>query len=205
METGKMREGKNDEMMGVKGIESEMQRKVLFITSNKGKYTEVKKMGKKYGIEVIWHQEEYYEPQGSNLQEIAQASARVVSNQLKKPFILEDSGLFIEALNGFPGPYSSYVFKTIGNEGIIKVMDGIIDRKAYFLAVVAYFDGKDVHLFEGRVDGEISNEIRGEKGFGYDPVFLYGSKTFAEMGDEKNEVSHRKRAVENFFSWLSGI
>lgn len=202
-----MDDGEIEMKMGDKGKKggnkSDIIKEVLFITSNEGKYKEVKKMGEDYGIKVIWHQEEYYEPQGNNLQEIAMASARVVSAHLKKPFILEDSGLFIEALKGFPGPYSSYVFKTIGNEGIIKVMDGITERRAYFLAVVAYFDGRDIHLFEGKVDGKISYGIRGKKGFGYDPVFLYGEKTFAEMGDEKNEVSHRKKAIEGFFSWLS--
>ena len=105
-------------------------------------------------------------------------------------------------MNGFPGPYSSYVFKTLGNKGIIKLMEGVENRKAYFMAVIAFFDGEKVWTFKGRVDGEIADEIRGDKGFGYDPIFLYGDKTFAEMGDEKNEVSHRRRALENFFSWL---
>ena len=176
---------------------------VLFITSNEGKFREVSKIGMEYGIDVKWRKEEYFEPQGSSLQEIARVSCEILAQRVDKPFIIEDSGLFIEALNGFPGVYSSYVFKTIGNEGIIKLMKDVDDRRAYFLAVVAFYDGKDVRTFEGRVDGEISDEIRGSMGFGYDPVFLYRGKTFAEMGDEKNEVSHRKRAFEEFFRWLS--
>ncbi|MEM0332314.1 MAG: non-canonical purine NTP pyrophosphatase, partial [Archaeoglobaceae archaeon] len=111
-------------------------------------------------------------------------------------------GLFIEALKGFPGVYSSYVFKTIGNEGILKLMDGITNRRAYFKAVLAYWDGKEIHIFEGKVEGEIATEIRGSGGFGFDPIFLYNKKTFAEMGDEKNEVSHRRRVLEKFFTWL---
>lgn len=177
---------------------------VLFITSNEGKFREVRSMGESYGIDVEWHEEEYLEPQGSNLKEIARESARSLTEKLDKPFIIEDSGLFIEGLNGFPGPYSSYIYKTIGNEGITKLIKDIDNRKAYFLAVVAYFDGKNVHTFEGRVDGEINSQIRGEKGFGFDPVFLYGDRTFAEMdSQEKNDVSHRRNAFENFFKWLS--
>ncbi|MFW5936014.1 MAG: XTP/dITP diphosphatase, partial [Candidatus Hadarchaeota archaeon] len=164
--------------------------KVLFITSNEGKFREVREMGEKYGIDIEWHQEEYLEPQGSNLKQIATASAGSLTEKLGKPFIIEDSGLFIEGLKGFPGPYSSYVYKTIGNEGITKLVKDIDNRNAYFLAVVAYFDGESIHTFKGRVDGEITSHIRGEKGFGFDPVFLYGDRTFAEMSsEEKNEVS----------------
>jgi len=175
---------------------------MLFVTSNEGKYREAKKIGEKYGVKVEWKKMKYLEIQGSDLVEIARKSAELLSSEIKKPFFIEDSGLFIEALNGFPGPYSSFVFKTIGNEGIIRLMKGEKNRKAYFLAVIAYFDGSDVHTFVGRVEGEISEEIRGDKGFGYDPVFLYGDKTFAEMGDEKNEVSHRRRALESFFEFV---
>jgi XTP/dITP diphosphohydrolase len=82
-------------------------------------------------------------------------------------------------------------------------MKGVENRKAYFMAVVAYFDGKEVRTFTGKVEGEISREIRGTQGFGYDPIFLYGDKTFAEMTtEEKNQVSHRRRAFEEFFRWL---
>lgn len=175
---------------------------MLFVTSNEGKYVEVKKIGERYGIKVEWKKMKYLEIQGSDLVEIAKKSAELLSNEIREPFFIEDSGLFIEALNGFPGPYSSFVFKTIGNEGIIKLMKGEKNRKAYFLAVIAYFDGSNIHTFVGRVDGRISEEIRGDKGFGYDPVFLYGNKTFAEMGDEKNEVSHRRRALEKFFEYV---
>ncbi len=82
-------------------------------------------------------------------------------------------------------------------------MEGIENRKAYFMAVVAYWDGDEVHTFTGRVDGEISERIRGSGGFGYDPIFLFGERTFAEMSiEEKNRVSHRRKAFEKFFEWV---
>ncbi len=179
--------------------------KVTFVTSNEGKYREAKYIGERYGIEVEWLREEYLEPQGNDLKEIAKKSAEILAKKINKPFFIEDSGLFILALKGFPGPYSSFVFKTIGNEGILKLMDGIEDRRAYFLAVIAFFDGKNVLTFEGRVDGRIATEIRGDKGFGFDPIFEYEGKTFAEMGEEKNEVSHRRRALEALFSYLNKL
>jgi len=176
---------------------------LVFVTSNEGKFREAKRIAEKYGIKIEWKRKEYLEPQGKNLEEIARISAEILSKEIKEPFFIEDSGLFIEALNGFPGPYSSYVFKTIGNEGILRLMEGVKNRRAYFLAVVAFFNGKSVEVFKGKVEGEIAKEIKGEKGFGFDPIFLYKGKTFAEMGEKKNEVSHRRRALEEFFSSFS--
>ncbi|WP_202318708.1 XTP/dITP diphosphatase [Archaeoglobus neptunius] len=176
---------------------------MYFITSNEGKFREVERIAEMYGIQVKWMKMKYVEPQGNSLEEIAKLSARMLAEKIEGEFVIEDSGLFVEALKGFPGPYSSYVFKTIGNEGILKLMDGVKDRKAYFMAVVAYWDGEKAHVFTGKVDGEIADSARGTKGFGYDPIFLYGDKTFAEMETgEKNKVSHRRRAFEEFFKWL---
>ncbi len=176
---------------------------IYFITSNEGKYREVKSVAGKEGIEVKWLRTKYLEPQGDDLEEIARTSAEMLAGRFRdRKFFIEDSGLFVDALNGFPGPYSSYVFKTIGNEGILKLMEGVENRKARFVAVIAYFDGKNVRTFTGVVEGEISREMRGSEGFGYDPIFLYGDKTFAEMGEEKNAVSHRTIALRKFLDFL---
>jgi XTP/dITP diphosphohydrolase len=177
--------------------------KLNFITSNEGKFREAREIASSYGIEVAWLKMKYDEFQGDTLEEIAVKSAKALSKAIGEPFFIEDSGLFVEALNGFPGVYSSYVLKTIGNPGILKLMDGVENRKAYFEAVIAFYDGSEIHTFVGRVEGEIAEEMRGEKGFGYDPIFLYGDRTFAEMGEAKNAVSHRRRALENFLRWLS--
>ena len=177
--------------------------RILFITSNQGKFEEAREISRRYGFNIEWLRKEYEEVQGSDLEEIARKSAELLAVQIKEPFFIEDSGLFVDALKGFPGPYSSYVFKTIGNEGILKLMEGLDNRKAKFVAVIAYFDGNDVSTFKGEVSGEIAMEKRGEKGFGYDPIFEYEGRTFAEMGEEKNEVSHRRKALEGFFSSLS--
>jgi XTP/dITP diphosphohydrolase len=177
---------------------------MLFVTTNEGKFREVREMATGYGIEIEWLKKEYLEPQGSELEEIARKSAELLAKEIKKPFFIEDSGLFVEALSGFPGPYSSYVFRTIGNEGILRLMRGVDNRKAYFKAVIAYFDGKTIHVFTGVVEGEIADQLRGSRGFGFDPIFLYGDRTFAEMGvEEKNKYSHRRKAFESFFKWLN--
>jgi len=177
--------------------------KLIFVTSNENKYNEAKCIFSKFNIDVIWHQLEYPEIQSMSIEQIAEWSAKYVYSVLKKPLFLEDTGLFIDALSGFPGPYSSYVYKTIGNEGILKLMNGVANRKAYFLTVVAYVDENGVKLFKGRVNGVISKSIRGTK-WGFDPIFIPEGmdKTYSELGEIKNKISHRKKAYDEFINWL---
>jgi len=147
----------------------------------------------------------YPEIQDISLRKIASSSARDLHRRLQRPLFIEDSGLFIEALRGFPGPYSSYVQETIGNQGILKLMEGIQERSSRFESVVAYVEsaGK-THLFIGAADGTISTEIRGLR-WGFDPIFIpHGAnQTYAEMGVEaKQKVSHRSIALEKFATWI---
>ncbi len=90
--------------------------------------------------------------------------------------MIEDAGLFVEALQGFPGVYSAYVQRTIGNAGILRLMEGMDKRDAYFKSVVAYVEpGREPIMFDGEVHGQIGFEERGHKGFGYDPSFMWVS------------------------------
>jgi XTP/dITP diphosphohydrolase len=120
---------------------------------------------------------------------------------------VEDAGLFIEALNGFPGPFSSYVYKTIGTQGVLRLMRGIKNRNALFLSAVAFCKPKsDPQVFVGKVDGVITLKERGGYGFGFDPIFQPKGKkkTFAEMRrGEKNKFSHRAKALRNFAEWFN--
>jgi XTP/dITP diphosphohydrolase len=110
--------------------------------------------------------------------------------------------LFINSLGGFPGQYSSFVFRTLGNDGILKLLSGSIDRSAYFLSLIAFYDGRVLSIHEGRVNGRISDRMT-EGGWGYDPIFTPDNSdlTFAELKENKNEYSHRKRALEKFARW----
>lgn len=149
------------------------------------------------------------EIQSDLLQEIAAASVEKAFERAHLPFIVEDAGLFIDALNGFPGPYAAYVFKTIGNEGLLRLMHNVKARKAHFESTVAYLssDLKSPICFTGTVHGEIAEaERRGDSisGFGFDPIFKPkgARKTFAEMNiEEKNSQSHRAKAFRSFAEW----
>ncbi|BAA31042.1 XTP/dITP diphosphatase [Pyrococcus horikoshii] len=179
--------------------------KIFFITSNPGKVREVANFLGTFGIEIVQLKHEYPEIQAEKLEDVVDFGISWLKGKVPEPFMIEDSGLFIESLKGFPGVYSSYVYRTIGLEGILKLMEGAEDRRAYFKSVIGfYIDGK-AYKFSGVTWGRISNEKRGTHGFGYDPIFIpEGSeKTFAEMTiEEKNALSHRGKALKAFFEWL---
>jgi len=181
--------------------------RIYFATSNMHKVAEAQKILSKYGVYLEPVDVRKVEIQSESLEEIAIYAATEAYSKVGKPVIVEDSGIFVESLNGFPGPYSSYVYKTIGLKGILKLLENEENRRATFKAVVALALGKDdVRVFKGMVEGVIANEIRGCKGFGYDPIFIpvgSGGRTFAEMDiEEKNMFSHRARAFEALGAWI---
>ncbi|WP_457750567.1 XTP/dITP diphosphatase [Thermococcus sp.] len=178
--------------------------RLAFITSNPGKVEEAQIYLSSFGVEVYQLRVEYPEIQADSLEEVAEYGVKWLAERIAGPFFLDDSGLFIPALKCFPGVYSAYVYKTLGVNGILKLMNGVGDRRAYFKSIIAYWDG-DLHIFEGRVDGIITEEPKGSGGFGFDPIFRPSGfdRTFAEMTTgEKNRISHRGRALQGFATWL---
>ncbi|HIQ55351.1 MAG TPA: XTP/dITP diphosphatase [Pyrodictium sp.] len=179
--------------------------RVYFATSNVHKIEEARQVAREYGVELVPTQAPKIELQSDSLRDVAVFAAVLAYQHVRAPVIVEDAGLFVVALKGFPGPYSNYVYKTIGVNGLLKLMEGIEDRRAYFLSVVAFAYSEGVKVFYGRVDGEIAHEIRGSKGFGFDPIFIPSgsTRTFAEMDvEEKNRYSHRAQAIRRFCEWL---
>lgn len=173
---------------------------IYFVTSNKGKFAEAS------GIFANLEQRNigYTEIQADTLEEVAAFGIKEVMERLNGPVMIEDAGLFVQALKGFPGVYSAYVQKTIGNAGILRLMQGLENRKAFFKSVVAYAEpGHDTVMFSGEVHGEIGFEQRGEKGFGYDPIFYIKGISLGEMEtDEKNKISHRGASMQALKRWM---
>ncbi len=179
---------------------------IFFVSTNEHKYLEAKEVFDRYGLNLKWYLLEVDEIQSPSLQDIIIWKGYEISKVVNSPFIVEDTGLFIECLNGFPGPYSSYIFKKIGNEGILKLMDKEVNRRAEFISYGLLYFGRNVFkLFRVSVKGEISHRIRGEHGFGYDPIFVpKGSlKTYAEMSlEEKNKFSHRGKLFKEIAEYI---
>jgi len=175
---------------------------LYFVTSNRHKYEEIQKMTR---IPIEQKRLGYPEIQADTLEAVAEFGIEFCYSQLKTPCFIEDSGLFVDALSGFPGVYSSYVFKTLGCEGILKLLGKNKNRKAHFKSVIAYKTEKETTLFTGEVTGYITETQKGEKGFGFDPLFIPEgkSKTFAQMdAEEKNLYSHRGKAFKTFIKYI---
>lgn len=187
---------------------------LTFVTTNPGKVHEAEE----YLGSVEQFDFDYTEVQAEELGAIAAHGAREAYREAGEPVIVDDSGLFVDVFDGFPGPYSSYVESHVGIERVWRLTEPEDDHGARFKTVIAYCDGEEfdavsdesvrdgdppVKIFEGVVPGTIV-EPRGDGGFGYDPIFEHDGETFAEMDTaEKNALSHRGRALAKLADWLA--
>ncbi|MDO8553536.1 MAG: XTP/dITP diphosphatase [Candidatus Micrarchaeota archaeon] len=170
---------------------------IYFATSNLNKFNEAKEMLTTRGITVEHFLFKHNEIRSDSIEEIANESVSVAHAQLKKSVFVEDTGLFIDALNGFPGTYSAWAAKKLGSRGILKLMGDEKNRVARFSTSIAFMHGKTIKTFSASCEGRISENTRGESGFSYDSIFIpegYG-KTFAESIGLKNKLSHRYQSL----------
>lgn len=170
---------------------------ISFVTSNLGKVREFRQILEPE-IKVNHIKISYPELRNDNPEEIAEQSAEMLANKLKKTIVVEDSGLFVRALNDFPGTCSAYIHKRIGLRGIIKLLQGINDRECTYKSAVAYCEpGKKPISFLGEEKGKIAESARGGYGFGHDPIFIPegSSKTYGEIKNCIKAKKFRRRAV----------
>ena len=172
---------------------------LLFVSSNIHKFKEAKQILDSFRIPLQFFKLNLEEIQSNSIKQIAIKKAQDAFSKCKKPLIIEDDGLHIDSLDGFPGPYSSYVHKTIGNKGILNLLKK--NRTAKFVSTITYYDKNILESFEGKLIGSISKSEKG-KGWGYDPIFIPKNlkKTFAELNN-KNIISHRYKALKKFSNW----
>lgn len=179
-----------------------IEKTLTVITSNEGKYKEYREKLEDHYSEIEMTDVGYPEIQTDKLEDVVEFALEVLSE--RSPLIIDDSGLFIDHLGGFPGVYSSYVMKTLGCDGILSLMKDEEDRRARFECVIGYL-GAEKKVFKGVSEGTITQEKRGKGGFGYDPIFQpeESERTYAEMSSaEKNKISHRGRAMEELMSFV---
>ncbi len=190
--------------------------KICFASHNPGKVREIAELSPK-GIEIIGladldvHDE--IEETGSTLEENSQIKARYVYERFKIPVFADDSGLEVDALNGAPGVITArYAGPEKDNqkniELLLKNLQNSNDRTAQFKSVITLINDGDEIQFEGIAVGDIIEEQRGTKGFGYDPIFVPKGfdRTFAEMdSEEKHKLSHRAKAFQKLLSYLGEL
>lgn len=188
-------------------------RKLCFATNNQNKLREINRMvGDQItivGLEEIGCKEELAED-GTTLEANSLQKAKYVADNYNIACFADDTGLEVFSLNGEPGVYSArYAGQQRDNIAnmslLLNNLQSSDDRSAQFRTVITYVDGESVHQFEGIAKGTITAELRGQEGFGYDPIFVPEdyAMTFAEMPmEEKNKISHRGRAFNKFLNFL---
>ena len=197
-------------------------RTVWFMTGNVGKVREAKHALEPLGFEVkqlVVEGLEISEPQCDDLEVVARSKLQQAQAHLPHPedaLMVEDAGLFVDALNGFPGVYSAYVLNTLGCDGILKLMEKNDNRTAEFQAVTALLLGDEVHVSRGVCQGVLAANASGNDGFGFDPVFVpndierdgtihsTNGLTFADVDlNVKEQFSHRRKALDGLLKLLS--
>ncbi|MEM2979503.1 MAG: RdgB/HAM1 family non-canonical purine NTP pyrophosphatase [Methanomassiliicoccales archaeon] len=175
------------------------------VTSNQWKVEEFRNAMEPFGIKLEKNNLDCEEIQADSLQEVVKHCLLDLKERGVKNALLDDSGLFIKRLNGFPGVYSSYIYKTLGCKGILKLMEGENDREAYFECCIGCILNEEEILISERTYGRIECEMRGTKGFGFDKIFVTDEerRTFAYMPiEEKNKISHRGKAIASLIKTL---
>ncbi len=180
---------------------------IWFATSNDHKFEEARFVLRELGIVPCRLPSKGPELQSGDPSEVAVHAAVGAYRTSRKPLFVEDTGLFIESLRGFPGTCASFAFQTLGLEGILKLMDGTSARGAEFVSAVAYCDGSsEPRVFVGRLKGRVALRPLGARGFGFDPIFVPtgARRTLAQITlSEKCAISHRASALRAFGRWLS--
>ncbi|MBR1384444.1 MAG: RdgB/HAM1 family non-canonical purine NTP pyrophosphatase [Ruminococcus sp.] len=190
--------------------------RLIIASNNKGKIKEYKEILEPMGFEVLSQSEAGIsleaEETGTTFAENSAIKARAIFGMTGDAVLADDSGLSVDALNGEPGIYSARYEGIETSEGRSeRILEKLKDvpaekRTAAFICAIHLIlsDGKEIAV-EGRCDGSIGYEFRGTNGFGYDPIFMFGDKSFAELpSDEKNRVSHRADALNKLVKELKG-
>ncbi len=181
--------------------------KIIFVTSNRHKFLEVKAVLKRFGIGLVRRKFNFVENDSTSLRAEAANKARQAYAKFKKPLIVEDTGFFFRAYKGFPGMQSRRIFEAIGYDGLFRLLRGK-SREAYSAVAVCYISGPNkIHTFTGKMHGTITTKVIRPNSdvMPYEKIFrILGEKrTLSEMSrEEKNAISHRAIAARKLARFL---
>lgn len=180
-----------------------MRMKFYFVTSNKNKLREAQRiLGR--SLEAV--DLAIPEVQAVNGIDVIQDKAKYAYRKVREPVLVEDTGLYVNAWNGFPGALVKWLLLHVGRDEMCEMLGNKADRSAYAQTIVCLYDGKNYRNFLGRIDGSIALKPRGKNNFGWDSIFVpKGHKrTFAEMSEtEKDTISHRGQAFRKLKVYLN--
>jgi non-canonical purine NTP pyrophosphatase (RdgB/HAM1 family) len=173
-------------------------KQLKFITGNSNKLREAQEI---LGIKMEQGTANHlHEIQTNDIRQLVEHKVTEAWSEFQCPVLVEDSGLIFTAWNGLPGALVKWFEKSVGCEGMLKMLESFENRQAEAVCLAAVYDGKTMVIGEGRVPGTIARDIRGSQGFGWDVIFIPDgeTRTYAEMSpEEKNTRSHRRQAFES--------
>lgn len=187
--------------------------KIIFVTSNKKKVETAKRYFQNMKVDFEAYAYDFIEPRTDDIQEIAKSKVMQAYKVVYRPCIAQDAGFFIEALNGFPKAYVNFALKTIGIEGILKLMQGENNRKCMFKECLAYYDGENIEYFYCEQHGTLTTDIRKNINKGewsglwsiFIPEFSKDGRASSEyLEKERNELKSEsdESSFEMFAKWL---
>lgn len=178
---------------------------IVLITGNAGKVAELSRL---LGVAVHGQKVPVPELQATDVRLVATAKAQAAYDQLRRPVLVDDTGLYIDAWGELPGALIAWFLDNVGCEGILKMLQGWDDRSARVVTALGYCDEHGVQVFEGEVQGSIATSMRGERGFGYDPIFVPKGmdQTFAELEpSQKDAISMRAKAAAKLRDFMEQV
>ncbi|MFH1637102.1 MAG: RdgB/HAM1 family non-canonical purine NTP pyrophosphatase [Candidatus Woesearchaeota archaeon] len=180
-------------------------KEIFFVTGNNDKFEEAKVILKKVGIDLKKSDIEIVEKKFKTEKEVSIGKALSALRELNAPLIVEDTGIYFEAYNCFPGPNANVVFQGISYDGLLKLLEEK-DRKAFFRTSICFIKpNSNPVCFIGECHGKIAEKVSETISFAYDAIFIPDgeTRTFSEMTkEEKEKYSHRRKALEEFAKWL---
>ena len=168
-----------------------IRRLPVFITGNQHNADYLARM---LGVELAHQKIDLDEIQSTSLEQIVEHKVKQAYQMVGHPVIVEDVALEFRALGGLPGPFVRFFVDAPDGLNILcRMLDGFEDRSASTATVIGYYDGENLMMFRGGIDGMIAQQPQGDGGFGYDKIFIpngYGGRTRAELSSEEDERTY---------------
>lgn len=180
--------------------------KIRFLSSNEFKIGETKKMFEDSNIEIVPLKIKIEELQTSDEKKLVKDKLLKAFKKIGKPLFVEHTGLYLKKLNYMPGGLTQIFWDSLGHDNFSSIYGNLDNTNATAKTLIGYCDGLNLYFFEGEINGKISNTPKGSTEFQWDCIFIPEgyTQTFAELGEKKNEISMRKKAIVEFINFLEG-
>lgn len=178
--------------------------KIRFLSGNEHKIAEVKKILEPVGVEIISVPQKIEELQTENVERLVRDKLIKAFERIGRPLFVEHTGLYLDGLNGLPAGLTQIFWDRLEADKFSALVRGLANATVIAKTVLGYCDGKQIHLFEGAVKGTVPEAPKGPRHFQWDCVFIPDghTETFAEMGDKKNDLSMRRKALDAFAAFI---